>query len=240
MELEQQRFFRYVFPGIATVFVTAVGFLVAFPWIVGNLPCWLGRLVRIPIWEMVLVTFVGSGALGFILVQMYFAFPCFSLANHTCIAKEFLLLLCKEASCSREKAWALTHMRWQLLLAEDSTMYKLNETTARLATFKCGIGATFIGILAGFIAWVAFVVFERSSVATFWHPLLAALVFIVLGLLLWCSHKHVREHLEVIVNDTMRNKLSEEKKDGTSKSQSGKDPTADGADSQDSSLLQRK
>ena len=211
--------------------------MVAFPWIVGNLPCWLERLVLIPIWEMMLVTFVGSGALGFILVQMYFAFPCFSLANHTCIAEKFHL--CEKASCSRREAWALTHMEWQLRLAEDSKMYKLNETTTRLATFKCGIGATLIGLLAGFIAWLAFVVSKTS--ATFWHPrLLAALVFIVPGLLLWYSHKHVREHLGVIVNNAMPDTLLGEKKDGTSKSQSGEDPTADGANSQDSSLLQRK
>ena len=248
MELEQQRFFRYILPGVATVFVTAVSFLVAFPWIVGNLLCWLERLIRIPIWEMVLVTFVGSGALGFILVQMYFAFPCFSLADHTPIFEKFRLQSehkenwndYKEASCNRGKAWALTHMHWQLFLAKDSRMYKLNETTTRLATFKCSIGATLIGLLAGFIAWVAFVVFERSSVAAFWHPLLAACVFLVPVILLYRSHNKVREHLAVIVNNTMRDKLPGEKKDATSKPQLGKDPTADGANSQDSSLLQRK
>jgi hypothetical protein len=158
---DDQQSFRFVIPGFASVTVIALAFAASFPryvWdAVGHFPveAWVGIAI-------------GSGALGFLLSQAYFASQ-YSLLDYqeffqTETSSNRLLPMLRDndrryvdslfaqARRDRRAAYDLGTFLWQKLVADDDKA--LNTATSRAAARTAAIGATWIGVAVGFVIFL--------------------------------------------------------------------------------------
>lgn len=79
---EEQRFMRYVFPGIVTALAVVLALVAADPQLIRR---FIQLGIRMP-WSSLGWSFaalIGSGGLGFLLAQMYFGLPSwFNIPDH--------------------------------------------------------------------------------------------------------------------------------------------------------------
>lgn len=210
---DDQQSFRFVIPGFASVTVIALAFAASFPrhvcGAVGSLP--IGAWVGIA---------VGSGALGFLLAQAYFAFP-YSLldyrkfleteegravistvlpgTNPKCIDE-----LLAHASNDRRVAYDLGTFLWQELVADHDKA--LNGATSRAAARTAAVGATWIGVALGFVVFLGWsgalcghamrLLILRGfppCLTCCWRPLPGTAIFVCVLVFLGLAHGRLRE-----------------------------------------------
>jgi len=198
---EEERYMRYVFPGLATVLVTGSALALVEP----GLFRWAG-------WSSVaalLTVLVGSGGLGFLLAQAYFAFPWSRLDYGRWLFETKCYRECAtdatrdlyKADWRRDprRTWALGHHLWKTCVGLESG--GLDKSTGRFASRMTAIGATLFGVTLGFFVWVVVVI--RASVrghTPCWFRLVVGiLLFTLVIACLLIAFRSVRRILESII-----------------------------------------
>jgi hypothetical protein len=209
---DDQRFFRFIIPGFASLTVTGLAFAITFPRVL----CYVTQL-ELGGW---ITAIIGSGGLGFLLSQSYFAFRC-SLVdyrqsfNNPSLVAHFRSMIHWDSSRASEDAWDqakldkrtaynLGTFLWQKLIADREKA--LNGTTSRAASRMAAVGATWLGVALGFVGFVVWCSVRWVHALWFWflngflpagactcRPLLGAAVFIVVLAVLWLVHRRLRE-----------------------------------------------
>lgn len=212
---DDQRFFRFIIPGFASLTVTGLAFAITFPRVL----CYVTQLEPGG-W---ITAIIGSGGLGFLLSQSYFAFPCslldyrewfqhhspsFLLASFRVESHGEIERLWGQAAGSgpaaKRDAYNLGTFLWQTLIADREKA--LNGATSRTASRMAAVGATWLGVALGFVGFVVWCGVRWVHALWFWflngflpagactcRPLLGAAVFIVVLAVLWLVHRRLRE-----------------------------------------------
>jgi hypothetical protein len=160
---DDQRFFRFIIPGFASLTVTGLAFAITFPRVL----CYVTQLEPGG-W---ITAIIGSGGLGFLLSQAYFAFPCsvldyrkwfqhhspnFLLASFRVDSHWEIKRLWGQAAGSgpaaKRDAYNLGTFLWQTLIADREKA--LNGATSRTASRMAAVGATWLGVALGFVGFV--------------------------------------------------------------------------------------
>jgi hypothetical protein len=151
---EEQRFLRYVFPGLGAV-LAAIG---AISLVNCRFWMWLSSASTTD-WLGVVV---GSGGAGFLLAQIYFAFP-YARVDHSgwldrnrqSLDKRRELGDClgpESRTLSRAQAWRVTHYLWEEYVAHANPA--LNAAVSRHASRMSAVGTAIVGFLLGFATWI--------------------------------------------------------------------------------------
>jgi len=208
---DDQQSFRFVIPGFASVTVIALAFAASFPryvWdAVGHFPveAWVGIAI-------------GSGALGFLLSQAYFASQ-YSLLDYqeffqTETSSNRLLPMLRDndrryvdslfaqARRDRRAAYDLGTFLWQKLVADDDKA--LNTATSRAAARTAAIGATWIGVAVGFVIflgwsgvlcghamWLFILRGSPPCLTCCWRPLPGTVIFTLALAFLGLAHRRL-------------------------------------------------
>jgi hypothetical protein len=192
---------RYVFPGLAATLLTVV----AAVFVDRHLLCWVNQSSVAELLAAVL----GSGGVGFLLAQVYFACPS-SRVNYSDWVNANLeqLRSVREFAdyqrfadlkkLGRRQAWDVVHYLWEERVVASSR--SLDRSASRLAARMSAIGATLLGVVVGALAWAAvaihaFVSGHGSLFGLTIGTLLFAATFWALGR----AHLYVSETIKRIV-----------------------------------------
>jgi hypothetical protein len=201
---DDQRFFRFIIPGFASLTVTGLAFLATFPQLT---VCFASQL-SVEGWAGVII---GSGGLGFLLSQTYFLCPCSLIDYRKLLRDQYFRRLVSglpedirleiqgewdqvpragRRCTDRWTAYSLGTFLWQKLIADREKA--LNGATSRTASRMAAVGATWIGVLLGFAFWLIIVCGFLPRHTCVWRVLLSASIFVLALSMLWCVHHNLR------------------------------------------------
>ncbi len=217
---EVRRFIRYTLPGLTCITVLLLALLISDR---TQVISFLINVKEENAIGLILSTLLISGALGFILANIYFSI--LWLTPNNVIAIDHLNLLFKLnkylsivdendksiniSTFSRREAWEIITKLWYWNKASLDNMKSMHEWLDRIIDLSHGIGAVLIGMIFSFVSWLFLHLCILSKLFNCKTDILVILLWIVIFIAFFINYYRTQKTIERLSNSIITKFIKE-------------------------------
>jgi hypothetical protein len=218
---EVRRFFRFTIPGITCVLELFIALSISDNKMIASMLDSTGAVANI---GLVFAIFLASGGLGYIFANIYFALYWWKpirdrfAIDHCSLFRDLAEKIelvdtsgtrINPDDLSKRDAWNILTQFWYSQIEDGQDIKGVDQITDRLANITHSLGATVIGSLLSFIAWVSIHFSNPSRSFCIYGELAIIIVWLLLIFLMLKCHQRAQESLQSIANSTIANRITQ-------------------------------